>query len=116
MRVYRHNAVQAHYVPKHVHAPQGPFPPEMRGFNPRRADLSVMGADLGDLEEWEEDAHPAAQPEVVTDYEPEMPEDGANFEMGATAQNNFRAPKRYRCRECSATLFEDELDAHDCEE
>ena len=116
MRIIRVQAVQAHAVPKTAHAPRGPFPPELRGFNPKSGELSVEGADMDGLDEYEDDAHPAAQPEIITDYAPEQNEDGWGFELGATAQNNFKPEKRYRCRYCRTLVLENQLDYHDCED
>lgn len=116
MKVTRVKAVQAHAVPKTVHAPRGPFPPEMQGFNPRYMELSVDGADYSTIEVDDEDAHPAAQPEIVTDYMPEQNADGYGFEPGATAQNNFRPEKYYRCRHCDFRLQAHELDDHECDD
>lgn len=120
MRITRVQAVQAHYVPKQAHAPRGPFPPEMQGFNPRSVEFDGMGAlaaaNIEDLEVWEDDANPAAQPEIITEYQPENAEDGAGFEPGATAQNNFRPERRFRCRHCHAVVMEFDLDDHECGE
>lgn len=117
MKIIRVPAVQAHAVPKSAHAPRGPFPPEMRGFNPRSVEFDDNGsAELSDLDVWEDDAHPAAQPEIVTDYAPEQNEDGWGFEPGATAQNNFKPEKRYRCRHCGTLVLENQIDYHECED
>ena len=86
MRVNKVAAVQAHYVPARPHLPRGPFPPEL-----------------------------FRQPEIVYDYEPEADGGGPVVPEGATAQNNYRAPKWFQCRICLETLREDELDAHVCE-
>lgn len=109
-------AVQAHYVPKHAHYPVGPFPPELQGFNPRRMGLTAEGSDFSDVTVYDEEASPAAQPEVVSDYIPEQNTDGLGFELGATAQNNFRPEKRYVCKMCDARVMESQLDFHECEE
>lgn len=86
MKITRINAVQAHPVPKRVHEPRGPFPDNL--FD---------------------------EPEIVTSYSVENDEHGENFEPGATAQNNYRPPKFYRCKSCKAKVSEVELSAHDCE-
>jgi hypothetical protein len=78
--------------------------------------LSVDGADFSSTEVYEEDANPAAQPEIVTEYDSEEDEGGANFPLGATAQNNYRPEKVYRCRHCNSRVIESELDLHVCEE
>ena len=87
MRVTRHQAVQVHDVPSQAMAPRGPFP-----------------------EEW------LREPEIVVDYSPEAPEDGANFAPGSTAQNNYRPPKYLRCKACLARVLETETAQHICEE
>lgn len=61
MKITRVKAVQVHPVPKRVHEPRGPFPD-----------------------------HIFDEPEINNDYEQEAPETGTNFEMGATAQNNYK--------------------------
>jgi hypothetical protein len=116
MKIIRVQAVQAHAVPKTAHAPRGPFPPELQGFNPKAGELDVNGANLSELDEYEDDAHPAAQPEIITDYAPEQNEDGWGFEPGATAQNNFRPERRYRCRHCRTLVLENQIDYHECDE
>lgn len=117
MRIIRVKAAQGHAVPSKAYNPQGPFPPELRGFNPGYAEMDEYGgADVHALDRYEEDASPSAQPQIVVDYEPEYPQDGSNFEPGATAQNNFRPEKHYRCRHCEARLLEHELDEHECED
>ena len=78
--------------------------------------VHAASADIYDLEVWEEDASPAAQPDIVYDYQPENAEDGSEFESGATAQNNFKPGKRYRCRHCLASVMSHELDSHECGE
>jgi len=55
-----------------------------------------------------------AKPEVIYDYEQAYAEDGSNFELGATAQNNFEPPKWYRCYDCHERVREDEIEQHDC--
>ena len=118
MRIIRVDAVQAHAVPKSAHAPRGPFPPEMQGYNPGyvERDDETGAFDLRDTERYDEDSHPAAQPEIVYDYAPEQNEDGTGFAPGSTAQNGFKPEKKFRCRLCLEVLFEHELDEHDCEE
>lgn len=80
-------AFQGHPVPTKVTSPRGPFPPEL-----------------------------FAQPEVISNYDPAFPEDGEDFPLGATAQNNFKPLKWYRCYECHGRVREDELEQHICEE
>jgi hypothetical protein len=76
MPVIRTYAVQGHAVPQGVHAPRGPFPPEL--YNTPRADHD-------------------------TEYGDSLHE----------ALDNIRM---FRCKDCSDVLYEDELDAHDCED
>lgn len=52
-------------------------------------------------------------PEIVTDYEPD---DGYPYEPGATAQNNYKPPRWYRCNTCQELVTEDELASHTCPE
>ena len=87
MRVTQIQTYQGHPVPNHVTAPRGPFPPEL-----------------------------FRQPETVYDYEQAFAEDGSNFSMGATAQNNFTPLKWYRCYDCHERVREDELEQHACED
>lgn len=86
MKIQRNNAVQVHPVPKHVMDPQGPFPREM-----------------------------FEEPEIINDYESELAEDGANFPLGATAQNNFKAPRIMICSHCEARVPENKTGDHICE-
>lgn len=87
MRVIRVDAVQAHPVPKHAY-----YPPS-----------NVFSRDV------------TADPEIVYDYQSEDDEGTSSLGAGATAQNNYKAPKYYRCRTCSARVTEDEISSHECE-
>lgn len=87
MRITRVRAVQAHPVPERVHEPLGPFPD-----------------------------HIFDEPEIVSEYASEDDEAGINFEPGATAQNNYKPTKYYRCRTCHVRVSDKEVDAHTCEE
>ena len=87
MKITRVKAVQAHPVPAVVYEPKGPFP-----------------------------AHIFEEPEIVTEYEIEADEHGENFEPGATAQNNYKPVKYYRCKACWERVSERELSSHDCED
>lgn len=87
MKITRVRAVQAHPVPERVHEPRGPFPD-----------------------------HIFDEPEIVTEYDSEDDEAGINFEPGATAQNNYKPTKYYRCRTCHARVSDKEIEAHTCEE
>lgn len=78
---------QGHPVPDRVTRPQGPFPPELFMQEP-----------------------------INYEYEQAYAEDGENFELGATAQNNFTPLQWYRCYDCHGRVREDELDQHECEE
>lgn len=51
-------------------------------------------------------------PPVIT-YDDSDPDN--IYPPGATAQNNYRGVTMYRCRDCSATLTEDQLEDHACE-
>jgi hypothetical protein len=87
MKVTRYQAVQVHPVPDKVQSPQGPFPREL-----------------------------FCESEIISDYEPSYAEDGGGFELGGTAQNNYRAPKVLRCASCFARVMENETADHVCEE
>lgn len=86
MRVIKHKAKQVHYVPDHITTPRGPFPREL--FD---------------------------EPEIVMDA-PAYNEDGSDFALGATAQNNYKPPRYLRCGACYARVLETETDQHICEE
>ena len=77
---------QGHPVPDRVYAPRGPFPAELFRQEP-----------------------------INYEYEQAFGEDGENFPMGATVQNNFEPPKWYRCYDCHERVKEDELDLHECD-
>lgn len=87
MRVTRKKAVQVHAVPDRVMDPIGPFPREL-----------------------------FKEPKIVDDYAPQYAEDGADFPLGATAQNNYKPPKHLRCGYCLARVLETETEQHVCEE
>lgn len=87
MKITRVKAVQAHPVPSTVHEPRGPFP-----------------------------VHIFDEPEVVSDYAVENDEHGSNFEPGATAQNNYKPIKYFRCKNCRAKVAELSLSRHVCED
>lgn len=98
--VERHKAVQVHPFPKHGIRPQGPFPPEMQGYEPYSGNQ----------------AHILAEPKLVREYPYAENDDGRDFELGATAQNNFKPLRYLRCSECYERVREDETDFHVCEE
>ena len=85
MRVTRKKAVQIHPVPERVMDPVGPFPKEL-----------------------------FKEPEIVDDYKPQYSEDGSDYPLGATAQNEYRPPKHVRCAYCLARVLESETDKHVC--
>lgn len=87
MRIERIITKQGHPVPDTAHAPRGPFPPELFETMP-----------------------------VVTDYVPQPDSGDTEIPIGATAQNNFQAIKWFRCKLCTLTMNEHEVNDHDCEE
>lgn len=99
MRVTNHRAVQAHYTPSKVYYPDLDWDED--------DNLDIMGL---------LDAGVTQEPEIITEYESEAAEDGANIPLGATAQNSFTEVKMFRCKYCSARVREDDLDFHNCEE
>lgn len=94
-------------------APEGPFPPHLRGYNQRRTELSADGADLNYLEVFSDDSHISAQPESFYAQEA-MAEDGSEFAEGATAQNNYRHPRVMVCTHCEARVLETKTGDHVC--
>jgi hypothetical protein len=78
LSVEKIDAVQIHPFPKHAVRPQGPFPPEQQGYEP----------------EYGNQAHILAEPKLVREYPAAENEDGSDYALGATAQNNFK-PLRY---------------------
>lgn len=114
MKIVNKPVIQVHKVPDKVEQPQGPFPPHLRGYNPKvGASLGTDGADFDSFDVYDEQAHPAAQPDLIyTDgaYE----EDGSGFALGATVQNNYKPPKYLRCAACLARVLEHETEAHVC--
>ena len=87
MKIFREQAKQAHPVPSRVMAPRGPFPD-----------------------------HLFDEPDIVDDYMPAMSEDGSEFPVGATAQNNFKPIKWVYCGSCYEKVKASETAAHICEE
>jgi hypothetical protein len=87
MRVTRKAAVQIHAVPDHVMDPVGPFPRDL-----------------------------FREPEIVDNYIPQYGEDGGDFPMGATAQNNYKPIRVLRCGVCLVRVPENETELHVCEE
>ena len=87
MRVTNYQAKQVHPFPDKITSPVGPFPPELM-----------------------------AEPEIIYDYDSAFSEDGSDFELGATAQNNYKPPKYLRCSVCLSRVLETETKNHICEE
>lgn len=87
MRITRVQAVQAHPVPKRVYEPRGPFP-----------------------------EHIFDEPEIVDEYSVEQDEHGGEYALGATAQNNYKPVKQYRCKSCNNKVSATHLESHICEE
>lgn len=87
MRVTKKQAVQVHPVPDRVMDPVGPFPHEL-----------------------------FREPDIIVDYRQHASEDGSDYALGATAQNNYKPPKYLRCAACLARVLETETDDHMCGE
>ena len=85
MRITTKRAHQVHPVPDRITEPRGPFPREL--FD---------------------------EQEIVVD-KPALNEDGSEFPLGATAQNQFKPPKYLRCAACMVRVLESETDSHVCE-
>jgi hypothetical protein len=86
MRITRVDAVQAHPVPKTLINPRGPFPVEL--FD---------------------------EPEIIDEYDQDLAEDGSNFPVGATVQNNYAGPRKLVCSSCDARVFENKTGDHECD-
>lgn len=82
--VTRIEAIQVHPVPNKVTQPQGPFPREM-----------------------------FREPEIII-AKPHINEDGSEFALGATAQNNYKPPRWLRCGSCYVRVLETETGEHVC--
>jgi hypothetical protein len=87
MKVTRVKAVQAHPIPSRVTSPSGPFPQEL-----------------------------FRESKINTEYESEVPEDGSNFPIGSTAQNNFKGARVLTCSECNGRVLEHKTGDHTCKE
>jgi hypothetical protein len=87
MRVTKRNAIQVHPVPATMVSPKGPFPREL--FD---------------------------EPDIVVDYESADNEDGSDFPLGATSQNDFKPIRYLRCSVCLVRVLETETQDHVCEE
>lgn len=99
MRIYKVKAVQAHYVPPSVYYPDLDFDED---------DNLVIDGLL--------DPGLQNHPEVVEHGDTEGFEGSSNLPDGATAQNNYKPGKMYRCKFCKARVTEDDLDIHECDE
>ena len=84
--ITRIDAPQAHPVPNKVTHAYGPFSPEL-----------------------------LKEPEIVI-ATPAFNEDGSEFPLGATTQNNFKPPRYLRCSECMVRVLETETADHVCED
>jgi hypothetical protein len=51
------------------------------------------------------------EPEIITDYTPFDEE----HPRGATAQNDFKSPKLFRCSICAVIVLENEVPDHWCD-
>jgi hypothetical protein len=87
MRIERIVTKQGHAVPEAAYAPRGPFPAELFTAKP-----------------------------VITDYVAQSDSGGPELPEGATAQNNYREVRWFRCRDCFGTVRENELDSHNCDD
>lgn len=84
-RIRRIPAEQAHAVPQRAYMPQGPFDRELTITE--RVVVNERG-----------------------------PDDGGGFTpMGATAQNDFKEVKWYRCTYCGDLIRETHIEGHECE-
>jgi hypothetical protein len=87
MKTTRVKAAQAHPVPTKVMSPTGPFPQEL--FRESR---------------------------IVSDYFSEAPQDGSDFPVGSTAQNNFQGARMLVCSQCDGRVLEHKTGDHVCKE
>ena len=87
MRITKKQAVQVHPVPDRVMDPVGPFPPDL-----------------------------FKEPDIVVNNRPNQDEDGSDFPLGATAQNEFKPPKYVRCAYCLTRVLDAEKEQHRCED
>lgn len=85
MKTTRVKAIQAHPVPSQRMTPMGPFPQEL-----------------------------FTELKIVTEYELELPEDGSNFPLGSTAQNDFKGVKFLTCSGCHEKVLENKTGDHIC--
>lgn len=53
---------------------------------------------------------------INTEYDPEVPEDGSNFLVGSTAQNNFKGVRVLICSECNDRVLEHKTGDHVCKD
>ena len=83
-RVARFDAVQVHPIPEKITYAYGPFAPE------------VM-----------------KEPDVIL-VPPAINEDGSEFPLGSTVQNNFKPVSYLFCGECYAKVLASETESHVC--
>ena len=86
MHIQRIKTKQGHPVPKTAGYAKGPFPPEL-----------------------------FEQPEVISDYTPQPDGGEEEIPLGATAQNNFKGIRWFRCKTCKDIVPENKLGDHTCE-
>jgi hypothetical protein len=86
MKITKQKAVQVHPVPSVATTPKGPFPREL-----------------------------FAEPVIIENYAPQYNDDGSEFPLGATVQNNFNPPKHLRCAYCLVRVLETETQDHTCD-
>lgn len=84
--IVRHQAKQPHAVPSKIYYPSNIFSKET-----------------------------LREPDIVVNN-PAYSEDGSDFLLGATVQNNYQPPKYLRCSECFTRVLESETELHVCEE
>ena len=86
MYIQRIKTKQGHPVPKTAGYAKGPFPPEL-----------------------------FEQPEVISNYTPQPDSGDEEIPLGATAQNNFKGIRWFRCKTCRDIVPESKLGNHSCE-
>ena len=84
-RIVRIATKQGHPVPKTAAPARGPFPAELFSSQP-----------------------------VVENYEGVSGNGGPEVPTGGTAQNNYKAVKKYKCKICDEIVLEPHLPSHIC--
>ncbi len=84
MRIRRIDTFQGHYVPDKAYRPGSIFAPEVTYQEP-----------------------------VLVDYPTEQ-EGLESYPVGATAQNQMKGVRYFRCNLCQTVISEYELDGHEC--